>query len=68
MTYALRLEKASTLALFSYTSPVFGYFFGITIFKDRPDVWALLGASIIIACGVFTAKMNARKSKSSNIN
>ncbi|HMQ10614.1 MAG TPA: DMT family transporter [Oligoflexia bacterium] len=63
MTYALRLERASTLALFSYIGPVFGYIFGITIFNDRPDIWALLGASIIIACGIFTAKMNAKKSK-----
>ncbi len=51
---AMRLGDASAIMPFRYTRLVFSIIAGIMIFEERPDALTLLGASIIIATGIYT--------------
>jgi drug/metabolite transporter (DMT)-like permease len=39
---------------FRYSRLVFALIIGVTLFDERPDVWTLAGAGIIIASGIYT--------------
>ena len=51
---AMRIGDASALTPFRYTRLVFSMLVGVIIFQERPDTLTLLGASIIIATGLYT--------------
>lgn len=51
---AFTLAPASTLQPFTYLLLVFATFFGWLIFSDLPDVPTILGASLIVASGLYT--------------
>jgi len=53
ISHALRLAPASLLAPFGYTQMIWMTFSGIVLFGDWPDQITLLGASIIIASGIY---------------
>lgn len=50
---AHRLAPASVLAPFVYTQIVWMMLLGFMMFSDVPDLWTLVGASIVIASGLF---------------
>ena len=50
---AHRTAPASTLAPFMYTQIVWMLALGWLIFSDVPSVWTLIGASIVIASGLY---------------
>lgn len=52
---AHRLAPASLLAPFSYTQLPWVTVAGYIVFNNLPDRWTLVGASIIIASGLYTA-------------
>lgn len=50
---AHRLAPASMLAPFIYTQIIWMILIGLVVFGDMPDMWTLVGASIVIASGLF---------------
>jgi drug/metabolite transporter (DMT)-like permease len=52
---AFQQARASVLAPFSYSQLVWSGLLGYTIFGNVPDSWTLLGATVIIASGLYTA-------------
>lgn len=50
---AHRHAAASTLAPFFYSQILGSVFFGYSIFGELPDLWTLLGATIIIGSGLY---------------
>ena len=62
---AHRLAPASLLAPFSYTQLPWVTVGGWLVFDNLPDRWTLVGASIIVASGLYTAhreRVRARRS------
>jgi drug/metabolite transporter (DMT)-like permease len=53
MSRALQLANASTLAPLLYTQIIWMTLFGIFLFGDWPDGTTALGASIVIASGIY---------------
>lgn len=53
MTEALRRAPPSVLAPFDYTALIWGIVIGWVVWRDLPSAWVLLGASLIIAAGLF---------------
>jgi drug/metabolite transporter (DMT)-like permease len=52
---AYRAAPASTLAPFSYAQLITSTLLGLLVFGAVPDSWALLGAAVIVASGLYTA-------------
>jgi len=50
---SLKLAPASTVVPYQYTTIVWAVLFGYLVFGDVPDAALLLGATIIIAAGLF---------------
>ncbi|MEI4231593.1 DMT family transporter [Roseovarius sp. D22-M7] len=51
---AMRLGDVSVITPFRYSRLIFALIIGVTVFDERPDIWTLTGAAIIIASGLFT--------------
>jgi drug/metabolite transporter (DMT)-like permease len=51
--HAYRLAPASTVAPFIYAQLLTMVMFGFIVFGDLPDVWTLVGASVIVASGIY---------------
>jgi drug/metabolite transporter (DMT)-like permease len=51
---AMRLGEVSFVSPFRYARLIFALIIGITLFGERPDVFTLLGAAIIVASGIYT--------------
>lgn len=56
MTYAYRHEPANVLSVYAYFGPVLGLILGVVFFKETPDVYALLGTTLIILSGIYVAR------------
>jgi drug/metabolite transporter (DMT)-like permease len=50
---AFRFAPASVAAPFHYTQMIWGLLLGYFIFGDKPDLWMLAGAAVIIASGLY---------------
>ena len=50
---ALTVAPASLLAPFIYTQIVWALILGYLVFGDVPDAWMLLGATVIVASGLY---------------
>lgn len=50
---AFSLAPASLLAPFGYTSLIWATILGYVVFGEIPDVWTIVGASVIIGSGIF---------------
>jgi drug/metabolite transporter (DMT)-like permease len=48
-----RLAPASVLAPFIYTQLVWVAIFGYFVFAQLPDGWTVVGASIVVASGLY---------------
>lgn len=51
---ALEAAPASTLQPFAYTILVFATVIGFVVFGNLPDLWTVLGAAVVVACGLYT--------------
>jgi drug/metabolite transporter (DMT)-like permease len=57
-TYAV--AEAGTVQPFSYFQLVFVGAIGFTLFGERPDLWTLVGAGVILAAGLYALVREAR--------
>jgi drug/metabolite transporter (DMT)-like permease len=57
---AFRYAEASMLAPFEYTCIVWAILFGYLIWSELPDQWTVVGASIVIASGLYIAQRESR--------
>jgi drug/metabolite transporter (DMT)-like permease len=61
ITAAMRLGEVSVTTPFRYSRLVFALIIGVAVFGERPDVWTLTGAALIIGSGLYTfARERAR--------
>lgn len=51
---ATRIGEAAVVTPFRYARLLFSLIVGFFVFHERPDMWTLIGAGIVIATGVFT--------------
>jgi drug/metabolite transporter (DMT)-like permease len=51
---SMRVGEVAFVSPFRYTILIWAILLGLVVFGDIPDGWTLLGASIIVATGVFT--------------
>jgi len=54
VTQAMRAGDVSFVAPFRYSRLVFAIILAAIFFEERPDVWMLTGASLIIGSGLYT--------------
>ncbi len=52
---ALDIAQSVVLAPIHYTLIIWGTFYGYVIFNDLPDLWTLIGCSIIVVSGLYTS-------------
>ena len=50
---ALAIGEAGMLAPFAYSGLIFATVWGIVFFDEYPDRWTVIGASVIVAAGVY---------------
>ncbi len=50
---SLTIAPAATVAPFTYTNLIWATLLGFIIFGDLPDQWTIIGASIIVASGLY---------------
>ena len=62
LTHAFRLAPAAVIAPFEYTALVWGTLLGYLVWGELPDGITLLGASIIVASGLYIIYRETRKS------
>jgi drug/metabolite transporter (DMT)-like permease len=60
---SMRVGEVAFVAPFRYTILIWAILLGIVIFGHIPDGWTLVGASIIVATGVFTFYRERRLSR-----
>jgi drug/metabolite transporter (DMT)-like permease len=56
---AFESGEASLVAPFDYGQLIGAAFFGYVIFAELPDLWTWVGASIIVASGIYVARREA---------
>ena len=62
ITQASRLGEISVITPFRYSRLVFALFIGALVFGERPDVFTLSGAALVIGSGLYTfARERMRK-------
>ncbi len=61
LTTAMRSGEIAVVTPFRYTRLLFAMILGVTVFHERPDAATLLGAAIIVACGVIILSQNRRR-------
>mgnify|MGYP003382273828 CR=1 FL=1 len=64
---AHRMAPASALAPFVYTQIVWMILVGYLAFGDLPDHWTLIGAAIVVACGLFVFAREKLAGKESEV-
>jgi drug/metabolite transporter (DMT)-like permease len=60
LTTAMRSGEVGVVTPFRYTRLLFAMILGVTVFHERPDTMTLIGAAIIVACGVIILTQNRR--------
>ena len=50
----MRIGEIGFVAPYRYTAIVVALILGVVVFGEIPDIWTILGASLIVATGVFT--------------
>jgi drug/metabolite transporter (DMT)-like permease len=65
LTAATRTGEVAVVAPFRYARLVFAMMIGLTVFGERPDFLTYLGATIIVASGLYTLYREARARRAS---
>ncbi|MDA7949075.1 MAG: DMT family transporter [Hyphomicrobiaceae bacterium] len=60
---ALRLGDASLVSPFRYSGLLWAIMLGLVIWGDFPDAWTLLGATLLIASGIYIIERAPRAAK-----
>jgi len=63
---ALEVAQAVVIAPLQYSMLIWGSGYGYLIFNDLPDIWTLVGASIIVATGLYTLNRERMLQKGRN--
>ncbi len=64
ITAAMRVGEISVVTPFRYLRLVFALVIGAIVFGERPDLWTLAGATVIIGTGLYTLSREARSRRS----
>lgn len=64
---SLLLADASALALFTYSSLIYGATWGFLIFSEVPDVFTVSGSVVIVSAGVFVWYRENRANRASMV-
>jgi drug/metabolite transporter (DMT)-like permease len=64
MIKAYEQAEAGTIQPFAYLQLVWVSIMGFALFGERPDVWTITGAGLILAAGLYTILRQARLSRS----
>lgn len=54
LVLSTRIGEAAIVTPFRYSRLIFSLVVGFFIFSERPDLWTLLGATIVIVTGIYT--------------
>jgi drug/metabolite transporter (DMT)-like permease len=54
VTAAMRVGDIPVVTPFRYTRLVFALILAFFVFNERPDMWTLIGAGVVIATGLYT--------------
>jgi drug/metabolite transporter (DMT)-like permease len=54
ITAAMRVGEIAAVTPFRYTRLIFALAIGVAVFAERPDIWTLTGAGLIVASGLYT--------------
>ena len=63
----MRVGDIGAIAPFRYTSLLVAMILGLVVFKEWPDALTLLGASIVVATGLFTLWRERQSAKSGHV-
>ena len=58
---AFRFAPAAVVAPFDYTALIWASLFGWLIWNDTPEMWTLVGASVIVFSGIFIVVRESRQ-------
>lgn len=61
LTVAMRTGEISAVTPFRYTRLVFAMVAGFLIFRERPDLWTIIGSTIIVGSGIFALTERKRR-------
>jgi len=61
LTNAYRVAPASLVSLYFYSQIIFGTIYGLLIFREFPDIYSILGSSLIIISGFFNYRAKTNK-------
>lgn len=50
---AFSVAEASSVAPFGYVGLIMATFWGIVLYGEYPDVWTIIGASVIVSAGIY---------------
>jgi drug/metabolite transporter (DMT)-like permease len=53
LTRAMRTGEVSAVTPFRYTRLVFAMVLALVVFRERPDLWTLVGSALIVSCGLL---------------
>ena len=62
LTIAMRTGEAGAVTPFRYTR-LFAMIAGIMIFGERPDLWVVIGSTLIILAGITALRLNRRSGR-----
>lgn len=53
LTYSFKFAPAKEISIYSYTSLVWNFVFGFIFFAAVPDLWAIIGYTVIITASIY---------------
>ena len=62
---AFSAGEANAVGPIEYVRLIYAGLFGYFLFSEIPDIWTVIGGTIIVACSLFIAKDEAQRPKSS---
>jgi len=66
MIRAYTVSEASAVAPFAYAILIWMTFAGILVFDDVPDIWTIVGASVIAGSGIYIARREKARTVASS--
>ena len=63
LTLAMKTGEVSVVSPFRYSRLLVALLFAVFLFGERPGVWTLAGAALIVASGTYTLLRNGRTAK-----
>lgn len=67
ITEAMRIGEVSVVTPFRYSRLIFALVIGVLAFHERPDLFTLLGATLIITSGLYTLNRERQRRRDSRV-